>query len=91
MSPAVDHEEQLYAQESDDSEDQHNKISPQEFTKNVLLTCNVIKKPPNHRPMLTGGNSILKKSLKNPAYGDYASRTFYGRKLSESGMLFPQP
>ena len=41
--------------------------------------------------MLTGGTSMVKKSLKNPAYGDAAARTFYGRKLSESGMLFPAP
>ena len=90
MSPGILQEEQLYAQ-SDSSDDHHDKMSPQEFTKNVLLTCNVIKRPPNHRPMLTGGNSMVKKSLKNPAYGDIASRTFYGRKLSESGMLFPGP
>jgi len=89
MAPA-EGEDALYAP-SEDSDSHRDKISPQEFTKNVLLECNVIKKPPHHRPMLQGGNSIVSKVKKNPAFLDATSRTFYGRKLSESGALFPAP
>ena len=79
-------EEALYAP-SDDSSKEREKISPEEFTRNVLQECNVIKKAPHHARMLQGGNSIVSKGKTNPAYLATASHTFYGHKLSASGIL----
>ena len=80
-----------YRPPSDDSDTSRNKMSPTEFTKNVLLSCNVLKKPPKQKEILQGGRSILRLAQKNPAYRDTANRTFYGRKLSEANALVPAP
>jgi len=80
-------EEAFFFDPSDDSDKERDKISPQEFTKNVLQECNVIKKTPHHARILQGGNSIVNKGKNNPAYLTTTSHTFYGHKLSNSGIL----
>ena len=47
-----DLQDDFMALESDDSEFERNKISPETFAKNVLQECNFLKKPPHHtRPL----------------------------------------
>ena len=82
---------QGYRPPSEESDASRNKMSPTEFTKNVLLSCNVLKSPPKKVEILQGGRSILRLAQKNPAYRDTANRTFYGRKLSEANALVPAP
>ena len=79
----------IWDNDSTDSEFERNKISPQEFTKNVLQECNWIKKTSPHVKMLTSGQSILSKGMSNPGYLANTSQTFYGKKLSTSVLLNP--
>ena len=82
-------QEDFMALESDDSDFERNKISPEQFAKNVLQECNFLKKPPHHTRPLQGGSSVVSKGWNNPAYMATTSHTFYGHKLSQSGLLFP--
>ena len=58
----------------------HGLIDPTDFTKEVLIDCNVMVKPHIQRqPMLRKGSSIHRLCEEHPSYAQAVPRTFYGK------------
>ena len=77
--------------DTEDSEVYKNKLSPSEFARNVLLECNVMKKPlvRSSRPTLAGGNSIMSQSKQDRDL--IQASPFRNRRVSEGGAILPAP